>query len=208
MGASELKTAIIFDFGDVLVEWKFHNLYRKVFGSDTEVELFLEKTQLRQMNRRFDAGYPFEKGLAELIAAHPEYARELGWFNTRWSEARGPQNEAVIDLMRTLKKAGYPLYGLSNWSRVKFDTVMDELVFLPLLDDYIISGDVGIIKPDERIYRMLLKRIGRPAGECIFIDDSDENVFAAEEVGIRTILYRSPQQLQRELEGLGIGNLG
>lgn len=204
MAPGNKKPAIIFDFGDVLVEWKFQNLYRKVFTSDTEVELFLEKTQLRQMNRRFDAGYPFEKGLAELSTAHPEYARELGWFDTRWSEARGPQNEVVIDLMRTLKKAGYPLYGLSNWSRVKFDTVKDELVFLPLLEDYLISGDAGVTKPDERIYRMLLERIGRPAGECIFIDDAEENVFAAEELGIRTILYRSPAQLKRELLNMGI----
>jgi 2-haloacid dehalogenase len=198
------KPAIIFDFGDVLVEWKFQNLYRKVFTSDAEMELFLEKTQLRQMNRRFDAGYPFEKGLAELSAAHPEYKSELDWFNTRWGEARGPQNEAVIDLMRNLKKAGYPLYGLSNWSREKFDTVKDELVFLPLLDDYLISGDAGVTKPDERIYRRLLERIGRPAGECIFIDDAEENVFAAEEVGMLTILYRSPEQLRSELAGLGI----
>lgn len=204
MALSNKKPALIFDFGDVLVEWKFQNLYRKVFASDAEIELFLEKTQLRQMNRRFDAGYPFEKGLAELSAAHPEYARELGWFNTRWGEARGPQNEAVIDLMRTLKTAGYPLFGLSNWSRVKFDTVKDELVFLPLLEEYLISGDAGVTKPDERIYHILLERIGRPARECIFIDDSEENVFAAEEVGIRTILYRSPEQLRRELGSMGI----
>lgn len=198
------KKVLIFDFGDVLVEWKFQNLYRKVFGSDEEIELFLEKTGLRQMNRRFDGGYPFAKGIAELSAAHPEYARELGWFNTRWNEARGPLNEPVIALMRKLKAQGYPLYGLSNWSREKFDTVKKELVFLPLLEDYLISGDAGVTKPDERIYCMLLERIGRPAGECLFIDDAPENVFAAEELGIRTILYRSPEQLERELEGMGI----
>lgn len=204
MAPSNKKPAIIFDFGDVLVEWKFQNLYRKVFASDDEVELFLEKTRLREMNRRFDAGYPFEQGLAELAAAHPEYTRELGWFNTRWGEAMGPQNEAVIELMGNLKKAGYSLYGLSNWSRAKFATVKDELVFLPLLEDYLISGDTGVTKPDERIYRMLLERIGRPAGECIFIDDGEENVFAAEELGMRTVLYRSPEQLRSEMAGLDI----
>lgn len=204
MADNKSKPVIIFDFGDVLVEWKFQNLYRKVFSNDTEIELFLEKTELRQMNRRFDAGYPFEKGIAELSAAHPEYARELGWFNTRWNEARGPLNEPVIALIRKLKAHGYTLYGLSNWSREKFDTVKDELVFLPLLEDYLISGDAGVTKPDERIYRMLLKRIGRPAGECIFIDDAEENVFAAEELGIRTILYRSPEQLEREMGRMGI----
>ena len=204
MSASKQKTAIIFDFGDVLVEWKFHNLYRKVFSSDAEIELFLETTGLREMNRRLDAGYSFEKGIAELSAAHPEFARELGWFNTRWGEARGGLNDEVIGLMRALKQQGYPLYGLSNWSREKFDTVKAELVFLPLLEDYLISGDAGVIKPDERIYNMLLERIGRPAGECVFIDDSPENILAAEHLGIQTILYQSPQHLLASLVDLEI----
>jgi len=198
------KTVIIFDFGDVLVEWKFHNLYRKVFSSDAEVELFLETTGLREMNRRFDAGYPFEKGIAELSAAHPEYAQELGLFDTRWIEAKGKQNDEVIALMRELKQQGYPLYGLSNWSREKFDTVKDTLVFLPLLEDYLISGDARVAKPDERIYRMLLERIGRPAGECIFIDDSAENINAAQELGFKTIQFQSAQQLRLALRLAGV----
>ena len=204
MADNNTKPVIIFDFGDVLVEWKFHNLYRKVFYSDAEIELFLETTGLRQMNRRFDAGYPFEKGIAELTNAHPEYTRELGWFKTRWSETNGKQNDEVIALMKDLKQNGYPLYGLSNWSREKFDTVKDTLAFLPLLEDYLISGDAGVTKPDERIYRTLLKRISRPAGECLFIDDALENIEAAANLGIRTIHYRSPKQLKRELESNGI----
>lgn len=198
------KTVIIFDFGDVLVEWKFHNLYRKVFSNDAEVELFLETTGLREMNRRFDAGYPFEKGIAELSAAHPEYAHELGLFNTRWIEAKGKQNDEVIALMRELKQQGYPLYGLSNWAREKFDTVKNTLVFLPLLEDYLISGDARVAKPDERIYRMLLDRIGRLAGECIFIDDSAENINAAQELGFKTIQFQSAQQLRLALRLAGV----
>jgi HAD superfamily hydrolase (TIGR01509 family) len=198
------KPVIIFDFGDVLVAWKFHNLYRKIFKNDAEVEYFLEKTGLREMNRRFDAGYSFVKGLDELSAAHPEFAHELALFNTRWLEAKGALNTQVIELMHQLSEQGYLLYGLSNWSREKFDLVKEELVFLPLLQDYVISGDAGITKPDKRIYQMLLERIGRPAAECIFIDDSEENVVAAEELGIRAILYRSPEQLSRELTDMGI----
>jgi 2-haloacid dehalogenase len=204
MAVGNQISTIIFDFGDVLVEWKFHNLYRKVFATEAEIELFLETTGVREMNRRFDGGYSFEEGLAELSAAHPEYARELEWFNTRWDEARGPLNEPMIALMRSLKQKGYALFGLSNWSRVKFDTVKHELPFLPLLDDYIISGDVGVTKPDALIYQMLLERIGKPAGECIFIDDSQENITAAEALGIHGILFRSSAQLQQDLENMGI----
>jgi HAD superfamily hydrolase (TIGR01509 family) len=198
------KTAIIFDFGDVLVEWKFHNLYRKVFKDDAEIELFLEKTGLREMNRRMDAGYPFEKGIAELCALHPEDARELEMFHTRWMEAKGNQNDEVIALMQALKQQRYPLYGLSNWSREKFDTVKDTLVFLPLLEDYLISADAGVAKPDARIYRMLLERIGRKAGDCLFIDDSSENIAAAKALGFKTIQFESAEQLRLELRQAGI----
>ena len=111
MADNNKKPVIIFDFGDVLVEWKFHNLYRKVFTSDAEIELFLETTGLREMNRRFDAGYPFEKGIAELSAAHPEYAHELGLFNSRWIEAKGKQNDEVIALMKSSSSRDIPSTG-------------------------------------------------------------------------------------------------
>ena len=198
------KTAIVFDFGDVLVEWKFHNLYRKVFKDDAEIELFLEKTGLREMNRRLDAGYPFEKGIAELCALHPEYARELEMFNTRWMEARGGVNDEVVALIRTLKENGYRVYGLSNWSREKFNLVKDDLPFLPLLEDYLLSGDAGVAKPDARIYRMLLERIGRKAGDCLFIDDSAENINAAQELGFKTIQFQSAEQLRLALHQSGV----
>ncbi len=198
------KTAIVFDFGDVLVEWKFHNLYRKVFKDDAEIELFLEKTGLREMNRRLDAGYSFEKGIAELCALHPEHARELEMFNTRWTEARGEVNLELVELVRELKEKGYRLYGLSNWSREKFNLVKDELPFLPLLEDYLISGDAGVAKPDARIYRMLLERIGWKAGDCLFIDDSAENIRAAQELGFKTIQFQSAEQLRLALRQAGI----
>jgi len=197
-------TAIVFDFGDVLVEWKFHNLYRKVFKDDADIELFLEKTGLREMNRRLDAGYPFEKGIAELCTRHPEYTRELEMFNTRWMEASGAVNDEVVGLIRELKENGYSLYGLSNWSREKFNLVKDELLFLPLLEDYLISGDAGVAKPDARIYRMLLERIGRKAGDCLFIDDSAENIMAAEELGFKTIQFQSAEQLRLALCQAGV----
>jgi HAD superfamily hydrolase (TIGR01509 family) len=198
------KTAIIFDFGDVLVEWKFHNLYRKVFKDDAEIELFLEKTGLRDMNRRMDAGYPFEKGIAELCVLHPKYARELEMFNTRWMETRGAVNDEVMAMIRELKEIGYPLYGLSNWSREKFNLVKDELPFLPLLEDYLISADAGVAKPDARIYSILLELIGRKAGECLFIDDSAENINAAHELGFKTIQFQSAEQLRLALRRSGV----
>jgi 2-haloacid dehalogenase len=198
------KPAIIFDFGDVLIAWKFEYLYRKLFKTEAEVQLFLKKSGLREMNRRFDAGYPFDKGIAELIALHPEYTSELTCFRPRWMEAMGELNHEVIELIGTLKQMGYRVYGLSNWSRETFNLVKDGMPFLLLLDDYLISGDAGVAKPDERIYLMLLERIGRKAEECVFIDDSEENINSARNLGFSIIHYTTPQKLMAEFFRFGI----
>ena len=93
---------------------------------------------------------------------------------------------------------------MSNWSREKFNLVKDELPFLPLLEDYLISGDAGVAKPDARIYRMLLERIGWKAGDCLFIDDSAENIKAAQELGFKTIQFQSAEQLRLALRQAGV----
>ena len=71
-------------------------------------------------------------------------------------------------------------------------------------DDIIISGKVGLVKPDPAIFRLLLDKIGRAAEECIFIDDSSANVAAAQRLGFAAIHFRSPEQLKQELRALGI----
>ena len=68
----------------------------------------------------------------------------------------------------------------------------------------LVSGDVGLVKPDARIYQLLLDKIGRSGPECIFIDDSERNIAGAQALGFQVILFRSPEQLRSELTRLGI----
>ena len=62
------------------------------------------------------------------------------------------------------------------------------------------SGEVGLAKPDPRIFSLLLERIGRPAEECVFIDDLAANIQVAAELGFKTILYVSPERLKMQLK--------
>jgi 2-haloacid dehalogenase len=68
----------------------------------------------------------------------------------------------------------------------------------------VISGRVGLVKPDPAIYNLLLDKIGKPPGECLFIDDSQANIQQAKQMGFVTIHFTSPSQLEDELIQMGI----
>ncbi|MGE5462808.1 MAG: HAD-IA family hydrolase, partial [Syntrophothermus sp.] len=110
----------------------------------------------------------------------------------------------TVELMKQLKKAGYPVYGLSNWSAETFPLVREKYEFFDLLDDIILSGEVGAIKPDREFFEIALQRIGRPARECLFIDDALANIEQAQKMGFVTVHFISPDQLAEELHRLQI----
>jgi 2-haloacid dehalogenase len=197
------KTCIIFDFGGVLFDWSPYNLYDRFFENREEVDRFLKEIDFAGWNVQQDKGYPFEQAVAEKVAEFPHYEKQIRAYNDEWMVMFGGAITETVDVLASIKKAGYPLYALSNWSVVKFDEIRIEHEFLTWFDDIVLSGEVKIAKPDEGIYQALLDRTGRPAEECLFIDDSAVNIAAARELGFQTILYKSPQQLKSELQRQG-----
>src|SRR6201989_2242051 len=94
---------------------------------------------------------------------------------------------------------GVPLFALTNWSQELFPQALERFDFLALFDDIVVSGAEGIVKPDPAVFEVLRRRMGRPLGECVFIDDSAANVAAAAEAGLDAIHYDG-QQLRPQLE--------
>jgi 2-haloacid dehalogenase len=192
--------AIIFDFGGVLLDWNPHYLYRKFFNNDASAtERFLTEIGFEEWNLRLDEGRPFSEGVAELSAQFPQYADLIRAYDERWDESIGGVIQPTLDIVRSLKRVGYALYGLSNWSGETFRRVRSKYEFLDLFEDIVLSGDVKINKPDPRIFAVLLERVGRKAEECLFIDDSEENVIAASQLGFETIRFESAEHLKKEL---------
>jgi 2-haloacid dehalogenase len=203
------KTApvIVFDLGGVLMDWDPYYLYRKILGDDRQaVDRFLKTVDFFRWNEENDRGRSFAEGTAELIARFPEYRDLIRAYDERYLESLGGAIQPVVDILRALKDAGYPLYGLSNWPAEKFALVRPQYPFFAWFDDLVISGEVRMLKPDKAIFNLLLQRAGRPAGECLFIDDHASNIRAARELGFQTILFQSPQQLEAELRRLEILN--
>ena len=199
-----MKKSIVFDFGQVLILWSPYFLYRKLLPSDEAIREFLEEIKWGEFNARMDAGYPFAQMRAEIVSQHADKHDLTDAFFARWTECSSEANQPVVEIMRELKCAGYPVYGLSNWSAETFAWVRPRYTFLEELDDFLISGAVGEVKPGERIYQLFLERVGKKAEECIFIDDSPANIEAARRLGFTGILFTSAEDLRAELKALGL----
>jgi len=199
-----MKKAIVFDFGGVLIDWSPYHLYRKLLPSDDAVREFLEEINFSEFNKKLDAGYSFSKMKEELLLKYPRQQELVRAFFERWMECTGDAIQPTVDIMLEVKAAGYPVYGLSNWSHETFPRLMHRYPFLPLLDDYLLSGMAGVAKPDEEIFRLFLQRIGRSAEDCIFIDDAQANIDAANRLGFTGILYTTAPQLRADLVHLGV----
>lgn len=194
--------AIVFDYGGVLLDWDPFYLYSKMLGGDRRaMERFLSDVDFFTWNVEQDRGRSFAEGVAELSARFPHYRELIRAYDERFLETLGGPIQPVVEILSALKAAGYPIYGLSNWPAEKFNLVRPLYPFFELFDGMVISGEVGLVKPDPAIFELLLERIGRPAGECLFIDDNQANVLAAARLGFQTIQFASPEQLRAELTG-------
>ena len=194
--------AIIFDFGGVLIEWDPRNLYRHYFNQPEKIEQFLSDVNFSQWNIEQDRGRPFAEGIAVLSAQYPHYATYIHAFGERWDETLVGTIDGTVKILRELKQAGYPLYALSNWSAETFPIARRKFDFFDAFDEIILSGAVGMVKPERGIFELLLQKIGRPAHECLFIDDALANIQQADRMGFKTVLFKSSQQLRAELREL------
>lgn len=201
-------TAIVFDFGGVLMDWNPHYLYRQFFGADPEkIDGFLQEIHFSDWNRQLDQGCPFSEGIAKLVRDFPAYQELIQAYDERWEETLAGPIQSSVDILRELKDrasarsnaTGFSLYGLTNWSAEKFATIRHRYEFFDWFEAIVVSGEEKLIKPDPRIYQVLLQKIGQPASSCLFIDDSAANIAAAKNLGFDTILFQSPDQLRMEL---------
>jgi 2-haloacid dehalogenase len=200
--ASQIK-AIIFDFGNVLLEWNPRYLYQRYFPNDPEgMERFLAEVNFAEWNLQQDKGRPFAEGVAILSEKFPHYAPLIRAYHDNWTDSIGAAYNGTIEILKNLKQVGYPLYGLSNWSAETFPFAREKYNFFDLFDDFVISGEVGHVKPDPEIFQIMLGKIGKPAQECLFIDDSLTNIDQAQKMGFATIHFQSPEQLETRLHEL------
>ena len=196
--------AIVFDYGNVLIEWNPRHVYRRYFDDEETMERFLHEIDFMEWNAQQDKGRSFAEGVAELSKQFPQHAHLIQAYHEHWKDSIGEAYWETVKIMEKLKQAGYSLYGLSNWSAETFPSIREKFNFFDLLDDMVISGEVGHVKPHPEIFQILLDKIGRPAPECLFIDDSLPNIEQANTMGFKTIHFITSEQLKIDLTTMGL----
>ena len=193
---------IVFDFGGVLVDWNPHYLYDGYFGSREKADWFLANICTMDWNVQMDGGKPFAQGIAELSAVHPQWSREIQMYFDRWMDMMGEEIPHMRELIQDLKRRGYRVFGLTNWSAETFCQVRHKYGIFDLLEGMTVSGEEHVTKPDQAIYRRLLERFSLVPGECLFIDDNAANVAGAIQAGMAAVRFTDPATLKEYLDTL------
>jgi 2-haloacid dehalogenase len=201
---ANLDIAIIFDFGNVLVKWDAHGVYKRFFPNPHAIDAFLQEINFSKWNEKQDAGRSFAEGAAELSAQFPHYSRLIHAYYENWEDSITEVLHDTVAIVKQLKKLDYPLYLLSNFSAETFPLMRRRFDFVSIFDDIIISGEVGLVKPDPEIFKLTLERVKRPAQHCLFIDDSLPNIETAKQLGFQTIHFASAADLETELRSMEI----
>jgi 2-haloacid dehalogenase len=202
---SKINT-IIFDLGGVLIDWNplyvFNDTY---FDSEEKRQHFFNNICTNDWNEEQDAGRSIVEATQILVNEHPEWEQSIRDFYGRWTDMLKAPIPATVELFRRLKASGrYKIYALTNWQVGLFDIALVRYNFLHWFDGRVVSGEEKTRKPFPEFYQRLLNRYHVNPQEALFIDDNLRNVKAAEELGIRSIHFKSPGQLEEALNNLNL----
>lgn len=195
--------AVVFDIGNVLVEWHPERVYDPLLPPDERDHLF-HSIGLHAMNEAIDAGAPFAASVAALAEAHPAHATLIRLWQTRWPEMFAPAIDRSIRMLRALRRRGTSVFALSNFGRETYAMAEKMYPVLTEFDRRYISGHMGVIKPDPRIYAMVEADCGLTASGLLFIDDRADNIAAAAALGWQTHHFNGPEGLAARLVAEGL----
>jgi 2-haloacid dehalogenase len=194
---------IIFDFGGVLVDWNPRYLYKDHFKEDSEMERFLKNICTDEWNLEQDRGRTLSEGTILLQDKFPEYHSLIQFFYDKWETMLKGDIPETVTLLHNLK-ARYKIYGLTNWSAETISIAYKRFPFFKEFDGIIVSGEEKIVKPDKKIFHLLLNRYHLKAEHTIFIDDNMNNIKAAKEIGLYAIHFKSASELEAKLLSINV----
>lgn len=195
--------AVIFDIGNVLLEWNPERYYDARIGPERRRALFAE-TEIEAMNLRLDLGEDFRETVYAHAAAHPEWAGEIRQWHDDWASIAGPEIAASVALLRALRSKGVPCHALSNFGVGSFAVARTVWPALDEFDRHFISGEMKTTKPDPAIYAAVETALAMPPETLLFTDDKAENVEAAAARGWQTHLFDGPDGFGGRLVAEGL----
>lgn len=184
--------AVIFDIGNVLIEWQPERFFDATIG-ETRRRAMFAAVDLHAVNDEVDRGGDFKALIYEAADAHPEFRDEIRLWHDRWIDIATPAIPQSVRLLSALRARGVPCFALTNFGIQTFEIAEPVYPFLADFDRRYISGHMGLIKPDAAIYAALEADCGLDPATLLFTDDRIDNINAAAARGWQTHLFEGSQ---------------
>ncbi|NLL77283.1 MAG: HAD family phosphatase [Clostridiales bacterium] len=198
-----IKT-IIFDIGNVLTGFEWRAFFQKFGYSEETLKRISKATVESGTWAEYDRGVLADEEIMDaFIANDPGIEKEL---RESLQNIQGMlvRYDYAIPWIKELKEKGYQVLVLSNFASRAYTDCKDALDFLEYVDGGILSFKEKVIKPQPEIYELLISRYKLNPQESVFLDDTVNNLTAAEKFGIHTIHFTSKRQAEEELWKLGV----
>ena len=195
--------AVVFDIGNVLIEWQPERFYDAEIGRARREAMFAE-VDLHGMNELVDLGQPFQETIYNTAERFPAWKPEIRMWHDRWIELATPVIPRSVRLMKALQAHGLPVFSLTNFGVESYAHAATHYDFLNDFDRDFISGHMRVTKPSARIYEMVEEQSGLSGADLLFADDRPDNIFAAQERHWKTHLFDGPDGWAERLVAEGL----
>lgn len=195
--------AVVFDIGNVLVEWHPERAFDRTIGPARREALFAG-VDLDTMNARVDMGEEIADVVTETAAAHPEFSDDILLWHKNWLDMFWPAIPRSVTMLKALRARGVPVFALSNFGTSTLELSERYYPFLLDFDRRFVSGHLAMMKPDPALYAHVEAETGVAPEGLFFIDDRAENIAAADTRGWGTHLFDGPQGLADRMLAEGL----
>lgn len=192
---------LVFDMGHVFVDFDWEEVCNGFCMASGRSREELKKGLHHVSQLGYESGKISTSGFLDELNKMLDASLTLEEFAELWVRTF-TENEEMAELL-TLLKEQRPLYLLSNTNEIHYEHLQSRFNVARHFDELVLSYKVGSVKPEPVIYEEVLRRSKLPAEQCLFIDDLEANVVAANNLGMNTIRFEGVQHLKTQLKKLG-----
>ncbi|MEL6266552.1 MAG: HAD family phosphatase [Pseudomonadota bacterium] len=194
---------VVFDVGKVLIDWQPDLVLESLMGGPAALAAFHAEVDFMAWHTEQDRGRTVADAVAVARRDFPKHADALAQVYDRWLDTIPGPVPGTHEILERLAARG-PVYAITNFPAHQWPKSVTAYPFLGLFTDVVVSGEVGLVKPDLAIFHLLFERNGLAAADCVFVDDSPRNIAAAQAVGMDAIHFTDAPALARALAERGI----
>ena len=198
-----MKKRVVFDLGGVIVRWE-PGATQTGFLSANEWDTYLQTGNFYKLNELLDRGYTPAEVLTQLRDYNRDEATIFERFIRHYPRSLRGLIPGMEQLVGYLHANAHPTAVISNWSAQLFEHARAAYPLIDALGPRLISGAIGITKPDREIFHLAQTVFNTPASQMLLVDDREENVNAAIATGMDGIVFTDAAQLAAQLHERGI----